>query len=107
GVTPEQQVYTYCGGGVAASVPFFAAKFILNYPHVKLYPESELGWLSDPRQLPYWTFDAPFLMRETGWLQFWSSRMIRTFLSPPITVVDLRSADAFNQGHMPYALNIS
>jgi thiosulfate/3-mercaptopyruvate sulfurtransferase len=106
GVTPEQQVYTYCGGGVAASVPFFAAKFILNYPHVKLYPESELGWLSDPRQLPYWTFDAPFLMRESPWLQFWSGRMIRSFLSPSITVVDLRSADAFNQGHVPFALNI-
>ena len=107
GVTPEQQIYTYCGGGVAASVPFFAAKFILNYPHVKLYPESELGWLSDSRELPMWTFDAPFLMRETGWLQFWSSRLIRTFLAPPISVVDLRPADAFNQGHVPFSLNIA
>ncbi len=106
GVTPEQNVYTYCGGGVAASVPFFAAKFILNYPHVKLYPESELGWLTDQRQLPMWTFDAPYRLRETGWLQFWSSRMIRSFLSPAISVVDLRSADAFNQGHVPFSLNI-
>ncbi|MBI4429040.1 MAG: sulfurtransferase, partial [Ignavibacteriales bacterium] len=32
GVKPEQQVYTYCGGGVAASVPWFALKFMLNYP---------------------------------------------------------------------------
>ena len=32
GVKPEQQVYTYCGGGIAASVPFFAARFILDYP---------------------------------------------------------------------------
>jgi thiosulfate/3-mercaptopyruvate sulfurtransferase len=107
GVTPEQQIYTYCGGGVAASVPFFAAKFISNYPHVKLYPESELGWLSDSRELPMWTFDAPFLMRESTWLQFWSSRMIRTFLAPPISVVDLRSTEEFNQGHVPYALSIS
>jgi 3-mercaptopyruvate sulfurtransferase SseA len=106
GIRSDQQIYTYCGGGVAASVPFFAAKFILNYPRVKLYPESELGWLSDQRELPYWTFDAPFLMRETGWLQFWNSRMIRSFLAPPISVVDLRSADAFNQGHVPFALNI-
>ncbi len=33
--------------------------------------------------------------------------MIRTFLAPPISVVDLRPADAFNQGHVPFALNIS
>jgi thiosulfate/3-mercaptopyruvate sulfurtransferase len=106
GIRPEQQVYTYCGGGVAATVPFFAAKFIANYPKVKVFPESELGWLSDQRELPYWTFDAPFLMRETGWLQFWSGQMIRMFLGAPVSVVDVRSADAFNQGHVPFALNI-
>jgi thiosulfate/3-mercaptopyruvate sulfurtransferase len=106
GIRPEQQLYTYCGGGVAASVPFFAAKFIANYPKVKLYPESELGWLSDERDLPYWTFDAPSLMRETSWLQFWSGRMIRMFLDPHVSIVDVRPAAAFNQGHVPFALNI-
>src|SRR5215472_792966 len=106
GIRPEQQIYTYCGGGVAATVPFFAAKFIADYPKVKLYPESELGWLSDQRQLPYWTFDAPYLMRETGWLQFWSGQMIRMFLGAPVSLVDVRSAAAFNQGHIPFSLNI-
>ena len=106
GIRPEQQIYTYCGGGVAATVPFFAAKFIADYPKVKLYPESELGWLSDQRQLPYWTFDAPYLMRETGWLQFWSGQMIRMFLGAPVSLVDVRSAAAFDQGHVPFSLNI-
>src|SRR5215510_578054 len=106
GIRPEQQIYTYCGGGVAATVPFFAAKFIADYPKVKLYPESELGWLSDQRQLPYWTFDAPYLMRETGWLQFWSGQMIRMFLGAPVSIVDVRPAEAFNQGHIPFSLNI-
>lgn len=106
GVRPEQQIYTYCGGGVAATVPFFAAKFIADYPKVKVFPESELGWLSDQRELPYWTFDAPFLMRETGWLQFWSGQMIRMFLGAPVSLVDVRSAAAFNQGHIPFSLNI-
>ena len=46
------------------------------------------------------------MMRETGWLQFWTARMIRSFLQVPISVVDVRSADAFNQGHVPFALNI-
>ena len=106
GVRPEQQIHTYCGGGVAASVPFFALKFLLGYPKVKLYKESEMGWLQDERRLPYWTYDAPFLMRETNWLQFWGGQRLRTFGGAQISIVDVRPADAFNQGHLPFALNI-
>ena len=106
GVRPEQNIYTYCGGGVAATVPFFAAKFIADYPKVKVFPESELGWLSDERHLPYWTFDEPFLMRESGWMQFWSGQMIRMFLGAPVSIVDVRPATAFNQGHIPFSLNV-
>ncbi len=106
GIRPEQQIYTYCGGGVTASVPFFAAKFIVNYPKVKLFPESEMGWVSDERDLPYWTFDAPFIMRETNWLQSWGGQRIRTFLDTHVSIVDVRPAGAFNQGHVPFALNI-
>jgi len=106
GIRPEQQIYTHCGGGVAASGPFFALKFILNYPRVKLFIESELGWLSDDRELPYWTYDAPFLMREARWLQFWGGPMLRTFGGGQVSIVDVRPAGAFDQGHVPFALNI-
>jgi len=106
GIRPEQQIYTHCGGGVAASVPFFALKFLLNYPRVKLYVESEMGWLSDERELPYWTYDAPFLMRETNWLQFWGGQRIRMFGGTNVSIVDVRPTGAFNQGHVPFALNI-
>jgi thiosulfate/3-mercaptopyruvate sulfurtransferase len=106
GVKPEQQLYTYCGGGVAATVPFFAARFIASYPKVKLFRESELGWLSDPRELPYWTYDAPFLIKDRGWLQLWTAPMIRTYLGAQISIVDVRPAEAFNQGHVPFAINI-
>ena len=106
GIRPEQQIYTHCGGGMAASVPFFALKFMVNYPKVKLYTESEMGWLSDERELPYWTYDAPFLMRETNWLQFWGGQMIRMYAGTHVSIVDVRPADAFNQGHVPFALNI-
>ena len=58
-IRPEQTIYTHCGGGVAASVPFFALKFLAGFPKVKLYKESQLGWLSDERELPFWTYDAP------------------------------------------------
>jgi 3-mercaptopyruvate sulfurtransferase SseA len=106
GVKPEQQVYTYCGGGVAASVPFFALKFMLKYPEVKLFSESEMGWLQDERQLPYWTYDAPFLMRETRWLQFWGGRILRMYGGAQVSIVDVRPRGDFNQGHVPLALNI-
>jgi 3-mercaptopyruvate sulfurtransferase SseA len=106
GLRPEQQIYTYCGGGMAASVPFFAIRFLANYPKVKLYTGSELEWLSDERGLPYWTYDAPFLMREARWLQFWGGPIIRRFGGASVSIVDVRPADAFQQGHVPLALNI-
>ncbi len=106
GVRPEQQVYTHCGGGIAASVPFFALRFLLNYPKVKLYPGSLLEWVSDQRELPIWTYDAPFLARETDWLQSWGGRMMRMYGVSQVSVVDVRPADAFKQGHVPFALNI-
>jgi len=105
-IRPEQQVYTYCGGGVAASAPFFALKFILDYPRVKLYVESEMGWLSDERELPYWTYDAPFLARDAKWLQWKGGQMVRMYTTAQLSVVDVRPADAFSQGHVPFALNI-
>ena len=106
GVKPEQQIYTYCGGGIAASVPFFALKFMLGYPKVKLFVESELGWLRDDRGLPFWTYDAPFLMRETNWLKSWGGQMTRMYGVSHVSVVDVRPAEAFKQGHVPFALNI-
>ncbi len=106
GIRPEQQIYTYCGGGVAACVPYFAIKFVLDYPKVKLYKESEMGWLKDERRLPYWTYDAPSLMRETNWLQIWGGQMLRMYGGAKITVVDVRPAEAYNQGHLPFSLNI-
>ena len=67
GIRPEQQVLTYCGGGGAAAVPFFALKFILDYPKVKLYQESQLGWLQDERELPVWTCTTT----RAGWRRRW------------------------------------
>jgi 3-mercaptopyruvate sulfurtransferase SseA len=105
-IRPDQKVYTYCGGGVAASAPFFALKFILGYRDVKLYSESEMGYVADERQLPYWTYDAPFLLRDAAWLQVWGGRMMRMYGNAAISVIDLRTAGAFSRGHVPFALNI-
>jgi 3-mercaptopyruvate sulfurtransferase SseA len=106
GIRPEQQIYTHCGGGVAASVPFFALKTMLNYPKVALYTESQMGWLNDERELPFWTYDAPLLMRGSNWLGPWGSKMLRMYGVAQVTVVDVRPAGEFKEGHVPYALNI-
>ena len=106
GIKPEQHVYTHCGGGIAASVPFFAAKFMLDYPDVKLYKESQFEWLRDDRGLPFWTYDAPNMTREKSWLDGWGNQMIRTFGIAKISVVDVRPAESFKQFHVPFAINI-
>jgi 3-mercaptopyruvate sulfurtransferase SseA len=106
GIKPEQQVYSHCGGGIAASVPFFALKFILDYPNVKLYPGSQLEWVSDQRELPIWTYTAPFLMRETSWLQSWGGKMFRMYGISKVSIVDVRTESLFNEGHVPFAINI-
>lgn len=106
GIKPEQHVYTHCGGGIAASLPFFAAKFMLDYPKVKLYKESQLEWLRDDRGLPFWTYDAPNLTREKTWLHGWGNQMMRSFGVANLSVVDVRPPASFKQAHVPFAINV-
>ncbi|HWR17466.1 MAG TPA: rhodanese-like domain-containing protein [Terriglobales bacterium] len=106
GIKPEQQIHSFCGGGIAASVPYFAIKYMLNYPKVKLFPGSELEWLSDPRDLPFFTYDFPLMLRDSQWLQFWNGQRARMYGISDVSVIDVRQAEAFNQGHLPFALNI-
>ncbi len=106
GVTPDRQVYSHCGGGIAAAVPFFAMKFMLDYPDVKLYKESQLEWLRDDRGLPFWTYDAPQMLREKAWLSGWGGQMLRAFGVARLSVVDVRPAAEFKRAHVPFAINV-
>ena len=106
GIKPEQQLYAHCGGGVAASVPYFAAKYIADYPKVKLFVGSQLDWISDPRDLPFWTYDEPYLMRQTQWLQFWDSQQPRMYGITNLALIDVRPADQYSKGHLPFSVNI-
>jgi 3-mercaptopyruvate sulfurtransferase SseA len=106
GIRPEQQVHSHCGGGVAATVPWFALKVLSGYPNVKVYKESQLEWLQDERGLPFWTYDAPFLKRDMAWLAGWNNRMLRMYGVTQLSVVDVRPADAYGQNHVPFALNV-
>ncbi len=106
GIKPEQLVHAHCGGGIAASVPFFAMKFMLDYPRVKLYKESQLEWLRDDRGLPIWTYDAPNMTRDKTWLSGWGSQMMRMFGVAKLSVIDVRPAALFKQAHVPFAINV-
>jgi 3-mercaptopyruvate sulfurtransferase SseA len=106
GIKPGQRIHAHCGGGIAASVPFFAIKFLADYPKVKLYKESQFEWLRDDRGLPFWTYAAPAMKRDKGWLDGWGGQMMRMFGMAKISVIDVRPADAYKLGHVPYALNI-
>ncbi len=106
GIRRAQQVHTYCGGGGAAAVPFFALKYLLDYPRVTLFRESQLGWLQDDRELPVWTYSAPQLLRETDWLKAWGSPMSRMFNLARVSIVDVRAPEAFRLGHVPLAVNV-
>lgn len=106
GVSNEQSIYTHCGGGIAGSVAFFALKFLAEYENVKHFPESQLGWLKDDRDLPFWTYDAPYLLRDTQWLQWWGGQRTRTLGSIHVSIVDVRDEAEYDEGHIPFALNI-
>ena len=106
GIQPGQVVLSHCGGGVAASVPWFALQFLASQAKVKLYLESQREWLRDERGLPFWTYAAPQLRRDSGWLNGWNGPMLRRFDVSQLNIVDVRAPAASALGHVPYALSL-
>lgn len=106
GLAPDMTVHAHCGGGGAAAVPFFALRFLAGYPKVKLYNESQREWLQDERELPFWTYGKPQIKRGMQWLQGWNGGMLRAFGLAQLSLIDVRDANAYGQGHLPYALNL-
>lgn len=107
GVNQSQKILTHCGGGVAAAVPFFALKFILGYDNVKLFMESQMGWLKDERNLPFWSYDKPNMLRESHWLNTWGGDMIRRYGFSTVSIIDVRTAGEYNTEHIPFSVNIT
>jgi thiosulfate/3-mercaptopyruvate sulfurtransferase len=106
GIRPDEVVHSHCGGGIAASVPWFALRYIGGHERAKLYVESQLEWLRDDRGLPFWTYDAPQLQRDTVWLAGWNAPMLRAYGVSKLNLVDVRPAAQYAAGHVPFALNI-
>lgn len=106
GIRPDQEVHAHCGGGGAAAVPYFALKHLAGHSKVKLSVESQMGWLQDDRQLPFWTYGSPAMMRDADWLPAWGGRMMRMYGISKVSVVDVRPAAAYAQGHIPFAVSV-
>lgn len=106
GVRAEQTVHSHCGGGGAAATPWFALRFIAGHASTKLYLGSQREWLRDDRGLPFWTYSAPQLLRDTAWLAGWNAPMLRAFGVAQLNIVDVRPPEAYAQGHLPFALNL-
>ncbi len=106
GIGPDKEIHSQCGGGIAASGPFFAAKYLIGYPNVKLYKGSQVEWLRDERNLPIWTYAAPNLLRDKHWLDGWNSPMLRFTGGIAFNIIDVRSAEAFHQARIPFSVTI-
>lgn len=106
GIRPEQQIHTYCGGGVAAAAPYFAIKFVVGYPQVGLFRGSQLEWVRDDRVLPLRSYPQPQLLRDATWLAGWNQPMLRMFGVAGINIVDVRPRTAYDAGHIPFALSV-
>jgi thiosulfate/3-mercaptopyruvate sulfurtransferase len=106
GIDQDKSVYTHCGGGIAASAPYFVMKYLLGWQDVRLFRGSLLEWASDERELPLWTYDAPYLIRDAAWLQAWNGRMMRMYGMSNLSLVDVRSQGDFSEGHLEYSVNL-
>jgi thiosulfate/3-mercaptopyruvate sulfurtransferase len=106
GIRAEQEVLNHCGGGGAAAVPWFALKFIAGHEKSRLFLGSQREWLRDDRSLPFWTYAAPQLLRESSWLAGWNQPMLRMFGVARLNIVDVRAEAAYAQGHLPFALSL-
>ncbi len=105
-ITSGQSILTHCGGGVAAAVPFFVFKFILGFENVKLFMESQMGWLKDERNLPFWTYGNPNLLRNSTWVNTWGGNIMRRYGISTVSILDVREPDLYYSGHIQYSVNI-
>lgn len=106
GIGAEHEVLSHCGGGGAAAVPWFALRFIAEHPKTRLFLGSQREWLRDDRGLPFWSYAEPQLLRDSAWLAGWNQPMLRMFGVARLNIVDVRTADAYAQGHVPFALHL-
>ena len=107
GVTPQQSVITYCGGGPLSAAVHFSLRHVQGYPDVRNYTISYLGWIADPRDLPVRTYGQDQWLRDTSWLHWWAGERIQRLMPvSPALAVDVRPAADYGAEHIPYAVSL-
>lgn len=105
-ITPDKMTYTHCGGSISGAVAFFAVKYVAEYPQVKHYRGSLIDWEYDIRGLPVWSYDEPYRLRSTPWVNLWAGRRNRTLGTVHTDLIDIRSSKDYAAGHPPFAVSI-
>ncbi len=106
GMDDRTPVLTYCGGGVAATLPWFALHVLMGWPQVGVYVGSQREWLRDERGLPMWTWAEPQRLRSIEWLATWNHDTLRMTGSARLNLIDVRPAAEHARGHVPHAHNL-
>jgi 3-mercaptopyruvate sulfurtransferase SseA len=110
GVSPDREVVSYCGSGVAAANNYLALRN-LGYKNVVLYDASWDEWSRDPRagqqvSLPNYTFDATGRSSD-GAPEFLDAAAVTARAGQPdAVIVDVRSPSDYAAGHIPGAVNV-
>jgi 3-mercaptopyruvate sulfurtransferase SseA len=106
GIDEQTPVLTYCGGGVAATLPWFALHVLMGRPQVGVYVGSQREWLRDERGLPMWTWAEAQRLRSIDWLATWNHDMLRLTGTARLSLIDVRPAAEHALGHVPHAHNL-
>lgn len=114
GVTPDKEVVTYCGSGIAASDGYLVLRE-LGFPKLAVYHGSWDDWSRNPANaqevgLPNWTFDPAKFAPQAGGgggLALLDEPGLRAALTDARTVVvDVRSPADFSAGHIKGSVNV-
>jgi 3-mercaptopyruvate sulfurtransferase SseA len=112
GVTPDQEVVSYCGSGVAAANNYLALRN-LGYKNVLLYDASWDEWSRDPKagqqvSLANYTFEgAPLKTAPKTGPAFLDEKEVKSLASDPnVVIVDVRAPSDYAAGHIPGSVNV-
>jgi thiosulfate/3-mercaptopyruvate sulfurtransferase len=114
GVTPDKEVVTYCGSGIAASDGYLVLRE-LGFPKLAVYHGSWDDWSRNPANaqqvgLPNWTFEPAKVAAQPGsggGLALLDEPGLRAALTDGRTVVvDVRSPADFSAGHIKGSVNV-
>jgi 3-mercaptopyruvate sulfurtransferase SseA len=114
GVTPDKEVVTYCGSGIAASDGYLVLRE-LGFPKLAVYHGSWDDWSRNPANaqqvgLTNWTFDPAKVAPQAGaagGLALLDEAELRASLADARTVVlDVRSPADYSAGHIKGSVNV-